>query len=308
MRDIYYLTCPVTNDIKCISKARYPKVQPTLATHPDYREWVRFLKRRRLSPIFKILDRVPDKKFNKEFNRYIEKFQNQGIQLFNFTPIRKFKVFEHFLIPKNSDLYLLEDMGYIHERLEAIFFEKLGHVRHHSEADLVKEMIYFIGGLIDYKISYKDLLFINVSDIKKSHSSRTGRRYLYIESCFDRIIENKEDEEQVFQIIPQYKIECILNGINHLFAFYQIQIILTERILANISGIYTYFTNTQEMKYWHKIVDEVNSIMRNRKSKIKPQDFNKMTEDVQAMIEHNLDFAYSKRDPKDLFKEIQGLP
>lgn len=309
MIDIYYLLCPLTNEIRCLSRARYPKVEPILAKNPDYREWIKFLKKRRLKPIIKILDRVPFKDLSKVYDSYLEKFQEQGIQLFNVTPLRKFNVFEHLMSTEHNGSFLLEDIGYIHEKLASIFYDQLSYVRYHSDSKLVTELIYFIGGIITYEVDFKPFLLMDISKLKEIHQDTSLKKSIprYINSSFHDATHNKKGHDKLFPTISKFEIGYMLNGINHLFAYYQIQIIMSHEVLKNLSNIYIYLTNTKELNYWHDVVDDVNTILKNRKSKIRPKAFNQMAEDVQTMIEHNLDFAYSKTNTSTLLKKIQGL-
>ena len=84
---VYTLICPVESVVKYIGITKDPEGRLSQhcgdVFHKEKNKWVRFLKKKKLKPVMKIIDMVPEKDKLTWEQHYVQLYKNNGAELLN---------------------------------------------------------------------------------------------------------------------------------------------------------------------------------------------------------------------------------
>ncbi|MEQ8551931.1 MAG: hypothetical protein RIC06_00420 [Cyclobacteriaceae bacterium] len=277
MKDIFSIICPISGDIKAISKRRYGKLPSDILSNPDFFSWNKNLKEKHLKPIFRILDKTPNEDLDLIFEMYLGLFKAWNLELFNFSYPKKYEVFKRAIeSPYTGNQYMITDLGYLKEKLDHIAFE-INHKRITStDRNFLIELIIYCGlnCLCDYpwdKIPIPSLTWKDVEKIASNENIAT-RSYSFLYNI-DYLSRSDDNENLFFQEIYHYPIENIINCLNHLFAHFQIRISFTKQIWDNAYSIIQYLHNRPEYNRKYEVVQMFSDLESEKENWLSDQEF-----------------------------------
>lgn len=277
MKEIFSIICPISGEIKALSKRRYGKLPADILSNPDYFSWNKNLKEKHLKPIFRILDKTPSQDLDLIFEMYLGLFKAWNLELFNFSYPKKYEVFKRAIAsPYAGNQYMIADLGYLNEKLDHIAFEINFKRISIADRNFLNELIIYCGlnCLYDYPWHKVPILSLTWIDVEKiTYQEKVSLRSYSFLSNIHLSSQLSEGRNLFFKEIHNYPIENIINCLNHLFAHFQVRISFTKQIWENAYSIIQYLHNRPEYNRKYEIVQMFSDLERDKKNWLSNQQF-----------------------------------
>lgn len=291
MKEIYLITCPITDSPIAISKSDFGKFPYKVLKNPRYHRWRKEIRTLDLRPQFKLIDLVDDADLDLIYEMYLALFQGWNVRLYNFYNGPKYKVpraIENSSIQVlKTDKFLLMDLPNLPSILGSISDHFMNKKMSARDRIIMYELILACAlnscttetwakvRSLSYKRA-KELVLDLISSEKYDCS--------YLLQITDYLVnspERKELEPRLLVKISKMSLTRILSMLNYIFAFFQHQVIFNQQVWHRAYDLRMYLLNKPEYNRKYEVVELYRELIKNRSIQISPKEFNQMTSEIQ---------------------------
>lgn len=277
MKDIFFIICPISNEIIGLSNQKYGVIPASIKENWQFILYEKKLSFEEKRPVFKIFEKVEKKEFELIYEMYLGLFKSWNVKLYNFNyPIGFNSLRSALEKPYHSHKYLINDLGYIHECLSKIYSEYSCRNYVGKDHELLRELIFMCGIHCILGLSWNQLKKCTYSQIHKQLEPYESNLPSYLEKCSSdlNVIRFPNHQNNIFfKELSKHKIGGILRALNFLFASIQAQIVLNKVVWEHVDRILGYLMNKKEYNRNYQTIDFFNQLVTTKENHVTLNEF-----------------------------------